>query len=804
MLAKIFKHNKVNTFINITGLALGLSSALLVFVIVQHEYSFNAAWKNKEKIYRIVSSMELSGGISKSGGAPGPLGEAIRSSSSAVSHVSSAWLIHDQRVTVPNNQDRVIYKKQHSIAYVEPSFFSIFEYHWLQGNAATALSAPNQVVLTKSRADFYFPGADPGSLIGRMIVYDDTMRLSISGIVENPVQPTDINFEEFVSFSTFLKSGLGEGSWNMWGALSDRVPLFVKLNDKAGLSSFQKTLDVLQKTDRGLPLKVTYDAQALSDIHFNPEYATFGLRQANRNTMLGLISVGIFLLLLGCLNFINLATSQSIARAKEVGIRKTLGSSRARLIWQFMSETLVLTVIAAVVSIIVVSSALPHLSEFIAGTITPDLFYTSKFWLALSFLIVIVGFLAGLYPALVLSRFNIIGVFRGHGRISNSPERSASLKRSITVFQFVIAQFFIICTLFVTSQLNFISRRDLGFKQKGVLTFNVPLRYDSTDSRKYVLKQKLEALPAVGNVSLSSDAVISNKVNADELKFNTGKQTINFFAETKWADTAFLDLYGIRLVAGRNFSQSDTVREVVINESLAKKLGAKNLKDALGYTMEKNWNPKVRVTGIVSDFHTQSLYGKIQPLVIGSFGIVHSKFHVTISETGDGENQNQSLSKIQDEFLKIYPDAEFEYSFLQDQLYEYYRNERNLSSLLFTATVISIIISCLGIFGLVLYTTNRRLKEISIRKILGASPVKIISLISLEFVLLTMLSSLIAIPFAYYFLADWLNNFAFRVTLSWPLFAAGALILLVITFMTLAYQTFKVSYANPVANLKED
>jgi putative ABC transport system permease protein len=563
----------------------------------------------------------------------------------------------------------------------------------------------------------------------------------------------------------------------------------VAVRNKYAKDDFMKTENLLQ------PLK---------DLHFTNDYDMFTDRRAHRPTMYGLLAVAGFLLLLGCINFINLTTAQASSRAKEIGVRKTMGSSKTQLIGQFLGETFLLTTLATILSILIA----PLLLKMFADFIPADLSF--KFWkepgilLFALLLVIIVSLFSGFYPAWVLTRFNAVAALKNQRSSSNTRGAKVILRKSLTVSQFIIAQFFIIATLLVSKQINFAINKDMGFRKEAVLNIRAPWGSKQKSTRQALL-QKIRSIPEIDFVSLGGQTPAAAGYNSTTMKYSDGKSIVESTIEIKVGDSSYFKVYNLPLVAGRSPRDGDSsYAEFAINESFAKLMGLKKPEDAVGKLIEVGSN-KVEVVGLLKDFNTKSIHKKIEPLAISNVAQQHFNFHLLLKpKTGNSDQWKSAIAKLENAWKEVYPEEDFSYEFYDEKIAGFYKSEQNMAKLMKWATGLAILISCLGMLGLVIYTTNQRVKEIGVRKVLGASVAQIITLLSKEFISLVLIAFVIAVPVAWWAFSSWLNNFAFKTELSWWIFVIGGLLMLAGALFTLSFQTIKAALANPVKALRSE
>jgi len=811
--ARAFRNSRLFSTINILGLSIGISAALVIFWVADYELSFDRFEPNRDRIFKVVQEGSFNGNPAHAGAVPGPLGAAVQKeltgleltipyftyqsegTAKVIVLPSAATAGADPRATKP-----AIFKKQSNIVYTTPGYFSLVPHRWLAGSPQASMSNPFNVVLTESRARLYFPDETPTDAVGRQLSYDKTL-VTVSGVVKDEDEHTDLGAAEFISHATIAKTWLqDEFMMNKWDDWMNYNHLFLKLAPGATQARAEAQLDGLYKkyhpadpkSKDGWHLKLV----PLADLHFNPFYQIPGHRVASKPALYSLLAIAAFLLLLATINFINLSTAQATRRAKEIGVRKTMGGSRGQLIRLFLGETLFLVLLATGLSM----ALTPVLIEAFSGFIPPDLHAD---WLRhpgsllfLALLIPVLTALAGAYPAFLLSGFNPVRVLKDQHYSSTSSTSGARLRRTLTVGQFVIAQFFVIATLLVGKQIYYGLNQDLGFRRTAILTFNTP--WDSVATHK---KHLFELVKAIPGVEMASRAFFSPGGDGGAFGGVSFKPRPDIKADvvTRWGDSTYLHLYDIRLLAGRNLHNSDTATEVLINNTYARLLGFHKPADALGQRLTFYGKKDVPIVGVMADFHEESMHDAILPLEMTNRA--GDLFHIRLASLAVAPGVIDRLRKA---FHEVYPDDDLEYSFVDKKIAQWYKAEQDIIHLLYWATGLTIGISCLGLLGLVVYTTNTRTKEIGIRKVLGATVVNIVRILSGEFLRLVALASAIAIPVAWWAADRWLSNFAYRTPMSAWVFIAGGVFLLLVALLTLSFQTIKTALANPVRSLRTE
>jgi len=803
----ITKH-KFFSIIKILSLAIGLSASFVIGLMAYYDLSFDKFHPKADNIHRITTEFTTPEGKFYNSGVPVVLGIDLKEGLPGIETVAPIFLSYPLHVR--NMETEKLFKKPEYVVYADHGYFDLFEYEWLAGPTDKILENPNELVLSEKRARKYFPDKALNDIIGGTLVYQDTIPVKVIGIVANFKERTDLVFEEFISLKTADNSDMtGLMKYPGWGSTSSASQLFVGIANNINMTTVQSELDKLAKA-KADPETKEYDQtrvfhlQPLADLHFDTDYNTFDFSKsrASKSVLVSLGCIALFLLLLGCINFINLNTAQATQRAKEIGIRKTLGSSKRQLVFQFLGETFLLTLFAAALSFFLSLGLLRAFSDFVPQGLSFELFLDPLVIALIVVLLLLVTFLSGFYPGLVLSHFKPVSVLKN--QILTKGDKS-SLRKYLTVFQFVIAQVFIIGTLLVGKQLNFLMTKDMGIKTEALANIRTPWHHESMEKRIRFMKE-IEAQPLVKEVSLSSHPPASHSSNSSHVTYFGEEKEINTELLFLYGDRDYLNLYDIELLAGRQ-QLNDTIREFVINESYLKLLGFKTPQDALG-KMLKLSDESYPIVGVMEDFNQRSLKSGIAPMAFAGdwyrerftrFNTVHFSL-----QAGQSENWPETIANIEKSWNDIYPDADFEVRFMDDMVLRFYEQERRTSTLLQWAMGLSILISCLGLLGLVVYTTERRTKEIGIRKVLGASLAQLNLLLCKEFLILVIIAFAIAAPIAWYGTNYWLEEFAYKTNMSWWVFAVSGLAMLFISLLIMSIRTIAKANANPVKSLRTE
>lgn len=809
---RVFARNKAFTAINVLGLSIGVSAALIIFLIVQFELGYDKAETDAGRIYRVVMDMKFNGNDGHSAAVPAPLSAAIQNEATGIETAVPVMQFQGDataKVSIEKtgSAQPVVFKKQPDIVFTDPQYFSLLPFQWVAGSPESSLKDPFHVVLAESRARQYFPSVNINDIIGKKIKYNDDFTATVSGIVKDLNARTSMNAVEFISFATIAKTHMQDdfmmNVWNDWMAYST---VYVKLAAGTNVANLETQLNTIFKKYNKDAYKdelnyKRFHLQPLSDIHFNALYAGFGQRLAHKSTLYGLLAVAAFLLILACINFINLTTANAAGRAKEIGIRKTMGSARKHLIFQFLGETFLLTITAGIISFCLAPVLLNLFADFIPPGLKFEPLQQPYIFLFLLLLAVVVSFLSGLYPAFILSGYKPVQVLKNQSFSSGNETRHAWIRKALTVSQFVIAQFFVIATVMVSRQINYALNADMGFRKDAIVSFNIP-RTDSADDHRAVLLNEIKQIPGVKIASMGFLTPADEGAAFTNISYAGAANSNNQSVQLRWGDTNYLKLFDIRILAGRNVQQSDTIKEFLINETYAKSLGFKHPEDALGKLLDFNGR-RLPIVGVMHDFNEQSFHSEVGPLVFASLNSRSYSFHILLLPAA-GNSWSNTIAQIQKSYHRLYPEEDFSYKFLDDTIARFYETEQRTASLLGWATGLSVFISCLGLLGLVMYTINTRTKEIGIRKILGATVTNIISILSKDFVQLVLIAFVIATPVAWWIMYKWLEGFAYRITMGWWVFALCGFGLLVIALITLSVQTIKAAIANPVKSLRAD
>lgn len=789
--------NKGFALINTLGLAISIACCLLIALVVQFETSFDKYHTNFSRIYHLVTDETYPDGVSSTGGVPIPLGEALRLDMPQLEKVARIHTQNGSQITVLKNgqlTDKKFIEDQ-GIFFVEPSFFQLFDFQLVTGKVQ---EDPNTVVLTKKLATKYF--GDWKTAQGQFLKMDNDLTLKVTGVMEDVPANTDFPIQAAVSYKTFSAREGFYGYNTNWGNLSSNDHVYVLLPPNLSSESVNRLFPAFCKKhyEQNETGKDSHKLIALSENHYDETYGSLLGGTFKKSTIWTLSLIGVLILIMACINFVNLATAQAVRRSKEVGIRKVVGSSWGQLVRQFMGETLLIVLFSVIIAIGLAQIALPFMNQLTnLPTDTPFL-RQPLMWLFLALITFGVTFLSGFYPALVLSGFEPVQALKS--RITFQTVGGLSLRRSLVVLQFVISQMLMVGTIVAIMQMNFVRNLDLGLNKDAVLVVTLPPN-DSLNLAKYEgLKNQLAQLSSIKAVSFCSDSPSSDNSWDTNFAFDHRKDE-EFTSFLKFADADYFKSFGLRFAAGRGFVESDTTKEVVINETMMKKLGYQKPELILGKEFRLGgrgqWKP---IVGVVKDFKTNSIRETVKPISIHS----RKRFYGYIAAKIQPTDIDQTTAQIKTIWEKTFPEYVYQSRFFDEQIANFYRQEDRLSLLFRIFAGIALFIGCLGLYGLVSYMAVQRTKEIGIRKVMGASVSSVVWTFSKEFVILITIAFLIAAPIGYYLMSRWLEGFVFKIDINISVFLISGGASLVIAMLTMSYKAIQAASVNPVKSLKTD
>ncbi|MBT1688647.1 ABC transporter permease [Dawidia soli] len=780
---------KGNTAINVAGLTLGITTTLILFLIVHNGKSFDTYHTHFDRIYRVVSSGVGNSGTTYTQGVPPALPEAFKADFAGVEEVAFTSYLRHSLIVVPQpDGDVKKYEESQGLVFTEPSFFKIFDRALVYGHAESSLDDPQEAVISRKWAQRYF-GTDDA--VGKSVLYD-SVEYTIAAVMEDYPATTDLPFDLMLSYNTIRQQRNAGG----WSGVSDNDNCYVLLRDEASARGIEALMPGFVKKHVGDEEGRGFILQPMREVHIDMRFGNYN-KKMPQVAQIAFTVVAVFMLLTACINFINLATAQAIRRTREVGIRKVLGSSRAQLIVQLVGEAFIATTVATVLSMALVPVVLTFINPFLGMSLSLDL-REPAIPVALVTLIGGVTVLAGLYPALVVSGFRPVLALKN--QTGATVTSGYTLRRGLVVFQFFISQLFIFSTIAMTRQMSFMQHQDLGFARDAIITLPIPVQEPGGSAgpgKMRTLKDELLRYSGISQASLNyapptASAVISTGARMADQENEIGVQL-------KPVDGGYIDLFDMKLVAGENLGDRDTLSGFLVNESFAKLTGFEDVRKIVGEDILL-WGKRYPVTGVVKDFHTQTLEHVIEPVLLYNDKSSYRRISIKISTT----DIQATLDHVKRRWETIYPEYSFQYDFMDQQLANMYGGERKTATMLNVFAAIVIVIGCLGLLGLVTYMANQRTKEMGIRKVLGASVTGIMLLFSKEFARLIVIGFLLAAPLAGLLMHEVLKEFAYRIALGPGMFAASLAITFVVAFLTVGYRSFRASSANPVASLRTE
>jgi len=791
----LWKH-KFYTSINVFGLALSISCSIILFLFITYHLSFDTYHHNAKNIYRVVHSLTFEDGVPiYDQGAPLALARDLKANDPRVKDIGILLRMHDINVVINGDGggDKKKFAEHENIGLTDGRFFKLFDYQWEQGSKNTALEQPNTVVLSHGLAQKYFGSQD---VVGKTIRVDSKNTFTVTGVVADHPANTDLKSDIFLSLSSLknITPEYAKPIEQQWSFINTTNSVFLTLQDGVDPKKVERDIAKMKAKALGADIEKAFNFMLLplKDMHFDGRFA--GVIQRSLLTTLSII--GLLLIVIACVNFINMATAQSFKRAKEIGTRKVLGSSPGAIFLQFICETAYIVIFAVLLAFAMVAVAAPTLNNWLQTQLSFNLFTDYRFAIFIILILMVVIPAAGTYPALILSRFKPVNALKN--QISGQAQSGAFTRKGLIVIQNVIAQVLIVSTILITLQVRYLKTADLGFDSTATVMLPVP---DNAKSKTDFLRNQLLANPAIKNVSFCYKAPSSTSGRGGSIKYDT-RNWEKFVGHEVTGDANYIKTFGLRLVAGRSFTESDDAREYLINETMMRQLGVKDPQQVMGrkFTAGNLSNEPGLIVGVVKDFNAKSLYVPIMPEYITSF---RKEYQYAGVKIGPG-NPSAAIQSIKKAWESVYPDHVFEYRFLDEQLADFYKKEDLMNKLITTSAIVAIAISCLGILGLISLIAIQRTKEIGIRKELGASVAGITAMLSKDFIKLIVIAVVVASPIAWWIMSKWLQGFAYRIDIQWWLFAIAAVVAVLIAFITVSYQAIKAAMANPVKSLRSE
>lgn len=785
---------KGSAILNISGLTLGVTASIILFLLLQHLKSFDTFQSKYDRIYRVVTSSDGNDGKNYTSGIPSVLPPAFRLDFSEAEEVVFTQYNSNALILVPQkNGESKKFQEEAGVVYTESNFFRIFDGTMLIGDASKSLDEPNEAIISKKLAKKYFDRED---VVGEIIKYGEK-EYKIGAVMADPPNNTDFPFTLMLSYETIRKE-IEEHGWNsIW---SDEQCYFL-LKEGESIASVESRMDDFTKkhnNERNFD-NTRYGIQTLADLHFDDRYGNYSYNTVSKASLMAMGIIGAFLILTACINFVNLATAEAIKRSKEVGIRKTLGSARSQLVLQFLGETFLVTLVAVVVSVCLAQVALTFLNPFLQMDLSISLLANETLLIFIVAILMIVTLLSGTYPAFVLSGFKPALALKSQAGVKSSS--GYWLRQGLVVVQFVISQFFIIGTIVIIAQTNYFRNKELGFRQDAIINIPIPEQEspstDSTVSKMRTLKTEIDRLAGIELSSLCYTPPASGRVSGTGfiMEGETDDQAKD--TQVKPADGNYIKLFNLKLIAGTNLMDGDTAVSFVVNRKFTEVAGFANPADIVGKRI-RVWRRVLPVVGVVENFHTTDLRSNIEPTVLMN----RIRNYGTLSVQVNPLSVQSSIPEIRKLWEAAYPNHLFEYSFMDEAIREFYDGEGRMSVLLTIFTSLAIFIGCLGLFGLAAFMANQKTKEIGVRKVMGASVESIVFMFCRQFIKLIGIGFVLAGPLAWFTMKEWLSEFAYRIDLSAWIFLAGLAVTLLIALVTVGYRSMRAATTNPVKSLR--
>ena len=780
---KLTRH-KSYTIINVVSLSMGIACTILIFTLVKYHLSFDHFHANENRIYRIYTELHKEN-VTYSTGVPNPMGEAFRNGYSVAEKVVRIAFLNKRVVSLSPEK-----RFEEDLAFADAEFLDLFNFPLVEGSLQTALQEPNTALITDRIAKKYFGNQDP---IGQVLHVDESLVVRITGVLRDLPATTDFRSEIYLPFANLKDHSpwMVEKDW--WLGYNKEMQCFIRL--KPGVSADMVDSKILREIsdkhyDKEMAKQFHFKLQPLSDVHFNPKLRGY----TEKKNLWTFALIGLFLLSTACVNFINLATAQALGRAREIGVRKVLGSQRAALFWQFITETGIITALALVIALGLTCLALPFVNNWFSIALVVNPLKDTYLLAFILGVLLIVVFCSGAYPGLILARFQPILALKG--KLSQRSVGGFSLRKGLVVGQFAISQLLIIGTLIVTNQLRYSQQADMGFKKDAIIIMPVP---NNQKSKISTLAAQLKEMSGVENMTFFDSPPATESIGSTPIQFDSRPEAEHFNISIKSADHNYIPTFKISVLAGRNLNPSDTVREYVLNEAAVKALGLASIQDVIGKAATIN-NRKGTIVGVMKDFHFKSFRSVIEPLCLTTWGEVYNSCAVNVNTA----NLAPTLAGFRKAWAATYPSSVFTYRFMDEDIDRLYKLDNMLLRLIQAFAGIAIFVGCLGLYGLVSFMAVQKTKEIGVRKVLGATTTNILFSFGKEFLQLLFIAFVLAAPLAWWVMENWLNNFAYRIELGAGIFILAILITIFVALITVSFRSVKASLANPIKSLRTE
>lgn len=772
--------------LNVLGLGLSVACSILIFALIRYHLSFDAWHPNAARTARVVMDVRTET-LMPFAGVPTPMSQVLRNECAFLEKTAMRSGRDEVLISIANDLgDKEKFKENGKFAWAEPEYFDILGLPVLRGDAR-ALAEPNTVALTEKLARKYFDDSDA---LGRMLRLNNEMDLRVVAVLRDLPHNTDYKQEILGSWATLKTASAEAKEANSWGGARGDDYCFALLREGHSMQELEAFLPhITQKHPHPeSPELFTYKSKPLLGLHHDPEYG-FGV---DKKFLWALGFIGVFLLITACVNFVNMATAQALTRIREVGVRKSLGSTHTQLFWQFMFETGLIVTASLAVGLLLARLALPSLNNWLEENLSFDTALLTVLAMFLVALGVVLTFLAGFYPGLMQSRFNPVVSLKASADVPRMG--GISLRRALVTAQFVISQILIIGAAVVTAQMRFAQEADWGFRPGAVLTLEVP---EQTNMNS--LQQQLSQIAGVKSVSLCYQPPAATSNNQTSVRYDNRPEPEPWLVNDKPADAHYLETFGLQLVAGRNLQPSDTVREYLVNETFVKKLNLASPEDILHKKISFD-GKSATVVGVVRDFHHWNLSEPISAMVIGTRAANYQTCAVQLAPGAPAP----ALAQIQEVWERLHPDHFYEQRFMDERIGDFMETETMMLRLVRSFAGIAIFIGCLGLYGLAAFMVTRKRKEVGIRKALGANSTGILWLFGKEYTRLILIAFALAAPIAWWVMNAWLEDYAYRISLGAGIFVISLLATLAVAALTVGVQSVRAALANPVLSLRSE
>jgi predicted permease len=794
--------NKGYSFLNIFGLAIGIACAGLIFLWVEDEINFDNNNIKKDHIYLVKTNAEVEDGIFTHSSTAGPMAPAMESTLPGIANTcrttegSTSYLftIGDKSVNASGE-------------YVEPSFFNMFTLPFLQGNAGSAFSQLHSIVITQKTARKFF--GNESNAIGKTVRMDNKQDYIVSGVLKDLPENSTIQFEWLAPFKVWYDANPRAATWFNFG-----ITTYVELEPGADAASINKQLlnpfyDITTQKIEKDKSSVHVFLFSMNDWHLRNDFDNGKLTGSGRILYVRLFSIIAWIILfIACINFMNLATAGSERRSKEIGVRKVLGSGKKRLVMQFISEAIFMSLLAAVVAVILISLLLPAFNSLVQKNMSLELTNPYHF-VALLLLTFICGLVAGSYPSLYLSSFNPVFVLKG---IKIKTGSASMIRKGLVVIQFAVSIILIISTIIIYMQIEHVKSRNLGYNKDNLMQIDAQ---GNIVKDFPAIKQHLINTGFVQNAALADHTTIGGGNNTTSISWQGKDPNSNIVISQRLVSQEFMSTTGMHIIEGRDFQPTDEVvfndnhmpkdstqpMNVIVTESMKNLLGKGSAIGKIIHRQSDKGTFEMRVTGVIKDYVYGDMYGQSAPVIFYDIPQEARLLYLRLTAQADPENALAKIAAVLKKDNAAYP---FEYKFVDDQFNQMFLSEMLISKLSRVFAALAILISCLGLFGLAAYTAERRIKEIGVRKVLGASVLGIAALLSKDFLKLVLVSCVVAFPVAWWMMNSWLQGFQYRITISWWIFLIAGIVAIFIALSTVSFQAIKAAVANPVKSLRSE